>query len=200
MKNIYETRKNPIELKYAHLAPDVWEALAKLPRTGWVRRGIENPETVQQHILALMELAANIPNEDLSPDEREELIEMLEVHDWPEAINGDPVILEDDEEGRRLKAEKAVSEHQAMVHICGKLGDVGERILGLWMRFEEGSDKISSFAKQLDKYQAVEKAFEYEKKTGKAITQDFIDYASKFISHPAVLEKLDKIQESLKNI
>ena len=132
MDNKFEPRKSKenIELKYAHLSPETWEALAKLQRTGWVMRGIENPESVQEHTLALIELGKKLAPEDLSPAEKEDLLAMLEIHDWPEAIKGDPVILNaHEEEGKKLKAEKFIGEKEAMTEICGKMGEVGKEVL-----------------------------------------------------------------------
>ncbi len=47
-------------LKYARLAPDVWSALGRLKRTGYVKRDIPNPETVQEHTIAVMRIAETL--------------------------------------------------------------------------------------------------------------------------------------------
>ena len=73
------TKEKVPQLKFAHLAPEAWDELGKLERTGWVKRGVKNPETVQQHTIALINLAAEI--EGLSEAEREGLCDMLEIHD-----------------------------------------------------------------------------------------------------------------------
>jgi 5'-deoxynucleotidase YfbR-like HD superfamily hydrolase len=188
------------KLKYAHLAPDVWDALAKIERTGWVMWKVKNPESVQEHIIALRALAASLADSlpDFSKEEMEELVDMLEIHDWIEAIVGDEVIFTDNPEER--KAQKAAlyeKEHVAMKEISSKLGEEGKKILELWLRFEKADDKIASFARQLDKYQAIEQAAEYQKTQGIPLFEEFYNYSLKSISHPVLLERLEKIKVGL---
>lgn len=187
-----------VPLSFASASPETWAALGALPRTGWVNRGIENPETVQEHTIALMRLAASIDG--LTDQERDGLVAMLEVHDWPEAKLGDEVILtEDDAERARLKASKSEREVVALELICANLGSVGQTILELWHRFESSQDPAAVFARQLDKYQAVERALEYERTQGKPIFKDFCDYSKKFISHPIILGMLAKLEADWKS-
>lgn len=165
------------ELKFAHLAPDVWNALYDLKRTGWVNRGVENPESVQEHIISLRNIASDI--EELTAKERDGLLDMLEVHDWPEAIHRDEVILTlNEEELKSLKGKKFESEKAALSTICEKLGEDGKTIMDLCLRFETSQDESASFARQLDKYQAIEKALEYDKLQGKSLFKEFLDHAT----------------------
>lgn len=193
-KNLLKIEKCP-DLKFAHLAPDTWTALGNIPRTGWVNRGVENPETVQGHIVSLRELAFSFV--DLSNIERNDLLDMLEIHDWPEAVHGDQVIFTDDEEERAtLESTKFELETHALAGICSKLGETGEKIMELWLRFENSQDVTASFARQLDKYQAIEKALEYEKSQGIPLFKEFLDYSRKNISHPALLKKIADLEEA----
>lgn len=133
-------------LRFAHLAPEVWKALGELPRTDWVRRGVKKPETVQEHTITLRNIACSI--EGLRRDEIKKLLDMFEVHDWPEAINGDPVILTfDEEEKKRLKASKFEQEREVMNIICGKLGIAGHEINNLWLCFETSQIDIAVLAR-----------------------------------------------------
>lgn len=187
-------------LKFAHHAPDVWNALQELPRTGWVERGVSNPETVQEHTIALREFTISILDflPEFSDTENQEILNMLEVHDWPEAITGDEVIVTRDEnEWRRLREEKFQREHTAMTTICEAIPIFGFEIFNLWLRFEEGRDPVSRFARQIDKYQVVEKAFEYEQRGEKVHTPEFIEYSEKIISHPLLLKKLLHLKEKV---
>ena len=195
-----ESFKKIFELKFASLAPDVIEELARLPRTGWLRRGIKNPESVQEHIVSLRELAVSLFNSlpELSEQDRQDILDMLEVHDWPEAIAGDQVILEKDKNKDALRKEKFEIERQAMMDISKKLGVKGEEIFRLWLRFEEGQDEPASFAGQLDKYQAIEKAFQYESEGEKVSTLEFIENAEKDIKHPILVQRLSELRHKLK--
>lgn len=192
-----ETEKIP-ELKFAHLAPEVWDALGKLQRTGWVKRGVVNPESIQAHTISSRNIASSLDG--LSPKEKGELLDMLEIHDWPEAINGDEVILSYDEEKLKLlKGAKFEKEKLAMNSICEKLGEKGKEIMNLWLRFEASSDEIASLAKQIDMYQAIEKSLEYEKAQGIPLFMEFLEYDRKRIIHPILLEKIKKLEEEFRS-
>ena len=181
------------KLRFAEAAPQVWDALGNLRRTGWVNRKVENPETVQEHTIALRDIAATMDG--LSEQERDGLLDMLEVHDWPEAIHGDEVILSvDEQEHKTLHMSKFEKEQAALVSICASLGEKGEEILGLWRRFEAAADPASIFAKQLDKYQAIEKALEYEKAQGMPLFKEFLDYSRAKISHPSLLRRIEGLE------
>ncbi|MFZ1075710.1 MAG: HD domain-containing protein [Minisyncoccia bacterium] len=191
-KTAGESEKAP-NLKFAQLAPEVWKALGELPRTVWVRRGVENPETVQDHIVALRVLANSFGN--LTDEEKDGLFDMLEVHDWPEAIHGDEVITTIDEAERKmLKAIKFENEKKALTQICSGMGDAGEEIMKLWLRFESSGDAAASFGRQLDKYQAVEKALEYEKEQHIPLFEEFYTYALPYISHPILLDRMSALK------
>jgi len=181
------------DLSFAHLAPEVWESLGKIKRTGWVKRGVENPETVQEHTIALRELAWSFG---LEEEVKKGLIEMLEAHDWPEAIEGDQVIVtSDQEEKRRLKLEKFKKEKKALEEICAPMGSIGEKIMALWLRFEESDDKIATFARELDKYQAIEKSLQYEKEQRILCFKEFFDYNGPNITDRILLKKLSELKE-----
>ena len=181
-----------VPLRFAHLAPDVWKVLGVLPRTGWVRRSVQNPESVQEHTISLRQIASSLHI--FSSLEKMNLIDMLEVHDWPEAIHGDEVIVTyNSEEKKSKRAIKFEKEHQALTSICDTLGSEGGVILQLWLRFENSNDPLASFARQLDKYQAVEKSLEYEKTQKIICFKEFFDYAEKDIYHPVLTDKLSDL-------
>lgn len=72
--------------------------------------------------------------------------------------------------------------------------------MNLWLRFETSEDPSASFARQLDKYQAVEKAFEYEKEKGIPMFREFLDHvrACNSITHPVLLKKLELLEQDSK--
>jgi putative hydrolase of HD superfamily len=196
-KNVVTQKKIP-ELRFARVAPDVWSALHELKRTGWVKRGVVNPESVQEHTIALRTIAFFM--EGLSEKEKEGLLDMLEVHDWPEALHGDEVIVSTDEhELQRRKAVKFEKEQKALTLMCEGLGDVGKEIMNLWLRFETSLDDAARFAKQLDKYQAIEKALAYEKAQGIPLFKEFLDYSRKSITHPLLVERIKKLEQEFEN-
>lgn len=177
-------------LQYEPLVPKVYLSLQALKRTGWVESGVQNPESVKEHTEALLALALELTPR-LSQAETEGLAQMLEVHDWPEATCGDVVILESDPENRTpALAAKYENEERAMVAICKDLPN-GDEILAAWRRFEKSNDPAASLARQLDKYQAVEKALEYEETQGVALFTEFLEYSLPYITHPILRERIE---------
>lgn len=196
--------KNKFELKYSHLAPDVIRSLEALKRTGWVNRGVDNPESVQEHIVALRDLVISEINflTEFSAEEKTELLDMLEIHDWPESDPqvGDLVVLMTDINREILKKQKAQLELQAMTKICQNLGDQSKKIMELWLRFENGQDPLSLFARQVDKLQAMEKAFEYQQSGQRVSAQkDFIELDEESIVHPVLVKRLQILKQKIAN-
>lgn len=180
-------------LKLEKIAPEVYQLLQDLKRTGWVDKGVENPESVKEHTESLIKLAEEL-TPFLTEDEIDGLIDMLEVHDWPEAIHGDEVILELNPDDRKaLKETKFENERKALAKICEGIPG-GEEIMALWLRFENSNDPAAEFGRQLDKYQAVEKALEYEQTQGIALFDELLTYSIHFIHHPVLLQRIERLK------
>ncbi|KAF5956340.1 hypothetical protein HYC85_003565 [Camellia sinensis] len=115
-------------------------------RTGRVRRDVENPESIADHmyrmgLLAL--IASDIPGVD-----RDKCIKMAIVHDIAEAIVGD--ITPSD---GVPKHEKSRREQEALDHMCKLLGG-GQRaqeIGQLWMEYEENLSLEAKVVKDFNK-------------------------------------------------
>lgn len=191
MESVEKTVKTFLRLEKA--TPNVYESLQELKRTGWIDRGVENPESVKEHTESLIALAIEL-EELLTKEEFEGLVEMLEIHDWPEAIHGDEVILELDPDDRKaLKEVKFENERKALEGICADLEN-GNEIMSLWLRFETSDDPAAVFGRELDKYQAVEKALEYEETQEIPLFEEFLTYSINFIHHPVLLDRIEKLK------
>lgn len=203
MEKLPKRERDISKLKYTERASDIWEALGKLQRTGWVNRGVKNPESVQEHTIALRNLVIDLSNQliEFSEKDKEDILDMLEVHDWAEAIVGDLITVTKDEVLRaKMLKDKSKAETDAMTQICGPLGSAGTEIFNLWTRFEERKDPAALFAHQVDKYQAIEKAIEYEQNGENVSTQEFIEYAEKDIVHPVLVHRLIGVKGKLRNL
>ncbi len=188
-----ESQNKKSVLKLEKVAPEVYQSLQDLKRTGWVNSGVENPESVKEHTEALVTLANEL-SPLLSEGEIDSLIDMLEVHDWPEAIHGDEVILELNPDSRKaLKEVKFENERKALEKICKDIPG-GDEIMALWLRFENSNDPAAEFGRQLDKYQAVEKALEYEQTQGITLFDEFLRYSIHFINHPVLLARIEQLK------
>jgi putative hydrolases of HD superfamily len=196
MSGEHENWSLPVEEKHFDNALEVVRGLYAIPRTGWVKRGVENPETVGEHTDAMVALGEAVADKIPGLDKKK-LLRMLQVHDWPEYIEGDVVTATIPvEERKEAEDKKFAAELAAMKTICSRLGKEGEINLALWLEFEEAASPEASIAKQIDKLQAMIKAAEYEKAgNGRVVAQRFIDGQREIITHPVLLEILSGIDK-----
>ncbi|XP_022756522.1 HD domain-containing protein 2-like isoform X3 [Durio zibethinus] len=140
-------------------------------REGWVRRDVQNPESIADHMyrMGIMALIAS----DIPGIDRDKCVKMAIVHDIAEAIVGD--ITPSD---GISKAEKSRREREALDHMCKLLGggsrakEIGE----LWMEYEENSSSEAKIVKDFDKVCRVEmilQALEYENEQGVDLDEFF---------------------------
>jgi putative hydrolase of HD superfamily len=182
-------------LQFTHLAPYVWESLRTLPRTGWVKRKIENPETVAEHTCALIDLAIELLDlfPEFSSSDKQRILEMLEIHDWPEYHPelGDIPSPELGTNGYMTKEEKVLFENKIMQQIADGLGHDGAVILSLWRELVEQKTLASQFVHQLDKLQPILLAIKYEERGEcPGMAQDFYDFLGKQVVHPVLVQFL----------
>lgn len=183
-----------VEEKHFDNALEVVRGLYGIKRTGWIKRDVENPETVGEHTDVLVALGKEVCKKVPELDEKK-FLRMLQIHDWPEFIEGDMVTATVPAELReKAESDKFTLELAAMKKICSCLGKEGEVNLALWLEYEQGKTPEASLAKQIDKLQAMLKAHEYqEAKQGIVTAKEFIDHSRHKITHPVLLVMLDKI-------
>lgn len=161
--------------------------LYEIPRTGWVDRGVKNPETVGEHTDCLVMIAIEaFPG-------MKGLYKMLKIHDWPEAgekVGDRRVDTFCPKDHRITKEEKRILEYKAMTDICSNLGRSGKTIMNLWLEFEEKKTDRAKIAYQIDKLQAILKALEYQRDGEPVKAQEFIDYQGNDIQHPVLKDIL----------
>lgn len=188
--------QNPLSIKgrYRLYALEVIKGLYELGRTGWIDRGVKNPETVGEHTDELISMAKRLfPN--ISG-----LIRMIKIHDWLEYDKkvGDrrtdkycPI------DHRYTREEKKAAEYGAMEKICLKLGPYGKSIFKLWLEYEEGKTERAQIAFQLDKLQVDLKAIKYQMAGESVVAMEFIELNRDKITIPVLKEMLEKAEEML---
>lgn len=99
--------------------------LYKVPRTGWLMRGVkeDEAETVGEHTEAMTTLFDRVIDK-IDPEnklDRNRMLKMIQVHDWAEGNSdvGDQVVISEDESvEHKLKKQKESDELSAMKKIC----------------------------------------------------------------------------------
>lgn len=144
--------------------------LKHLKRTGWVKRGVGEPETVAGHMyrMAIMSFLSD----NRTGVDRDRVLKMSLVHDMAEALAGDITPHCGVSEGEKYALEKA-SLLEMVSHIDK---DVGEEIYSLWQEYEECKTAEARLVKDFDKFDMILQAYEYEQsQLGKGGLQEFFD-------------------------
>uniref|UniRef100_A0A0D6QX42 5'-deoxynucleotidase n=1 Tax=Araucaria cunninghamii TaxID=56994 RepID=A0A0D6QX42_ARACU len=135
------------------------QELKTTKRKGWVNQGIENAESIADHMyrMAVMALIAG----DLPGINRERCVKMALVHDIAE--DGIP------------KEEKSRRERKALDEMCQLLGGGlrAEEIRELWNEYENNSSPEANLVKDFDKVELILQALEYENEHGKVWEEFF---------------------------
>ena len=140
-----------------------WMKLKQLLRTGWVRSGVEDPESVASHSWGMAILAMKLCPDNLN---KTRVIEMCIVHDLPEIIVGDLTPYDD-------QTNKNNDETKAM-----------EKLAPFWLdlllEYEQQKTEESKFVKYLDKLDMAYMARLYEEQQGLDL-EEFVTSARKVI-------------------
>jgi putative hydrolases of HD superfamily len=149
---------------------DVCGALKRLKRQGWLIRKVPTPESDSDHMhrVALTGMlyhsSASLDLDysacpELHPDKIDatKLLRMAVTHDLCEAISGDITPHCHNQGGRRELEE------EAMQHIARIVGEpLGSELAALWKEYEDQTTPLAVVVKDLDKFEMLAQAFEYE--------------------------------------
>lgn len=164
--------------------------LKHVKRTGWVIRDIDECESIAGHMyrMGLMTFLLTEKNNTTNLD-RFKCLQIALVHDLAECIVGDitPHCGVSPEEKHR-------QEDEAMKKIAELTGIAGDRMYDLYKEYENQSSPEAKFAKDLDRYDMILQAFEYEKreKAPRRLEEFFKATEGKF-KHPFILELVTEL-------
>ena len=145
--------------------------LKNIIRAGWLKVGIERPESVASHSWGMSALALELCPQHLNLSK---VLSLCIVHDVPEIIVGDLTPLDD-------CTNKAKDEHSAMQKLAPQW-------LYLFEEYEAGQTAEAKFVKQIDKLDMALQAMIYRNEQG-VDTSEFIESARKKI-HDSNLQEL----------
>lgn len=143
--------------------------LKRVPRTGWVYRNVQKPESVSDHMYRMAVMALVTKDEHLNKDR---CVRLALVHDMAECIVGDIAPADN-----IPKEEKHRREEEAMKQLTQLLPeDLRKELYELWEEYETQSSAEARYVKQLDQCEMILQASEYEDLENKpGRLQDFYD-------------------------
>ena len=149
--------------------------LKRTPRTGWVRKGVDRPESVADHMYrmgAMALVAGRVEGLDM-----ERCMKLALVHDMAEALVGDITPFDG-----VTKEEKHAREVAAVEEMKGALGGAaaGEEFQRIWLEYEHCSTPEAQLVKDFDKLEMILQALEYERDQKVDLSEFFDSTAGKF--------------------
>ncbi|XP_036438015.1 HD domain-containing protein 2 [Colossoma macropomum] len=163
--------------------------LKRVPRTGWVYRNVQCPESVSDHMYRMAVMALTVQDTSVN---RERCMKLALVHDLAECIVGDIAPADN-----VSKAEKHRREKEAMVRITGLLSEeLRKEFYQLWEEYETQSSSEARLVKELDQLEMILQAHEYEELEGKpGRLQEFFTSTEGRFRHPEVLALVKSLNE-----
>ncbi len=135
--------------------------LKEIKRTGWVIRGVKNPESVADHslMMSLLGLSVSIPK----GIDRDKIIRMSIIHDLAESVTGDIITKESWPEGGTMTSKERLKiEKTAMRKILSNLdSSTSKEIMVLWREYIDGKTPEAIFTRDLDIAEMIMQARRY---------------------------------------
>jgi len=159
--------------------------LKTLKRTGWVDNEVSLPESVADHMYRMTMMCFALSD---SSVDKMRLVKICLCHDLAEAIAGDITPTEHSGVSKEKKRKLEEDALETIVQDLDGCGALGSEIRGLWYEYEERSTAESKLASQLDKFEMIVQADEYEKQhaaDGKRL-ESFFSYTEGYFTHPEV--------------
>lgn len=156
--------------------------LKRLDRTGWVRRGIDPPESVAAHSWGVAWLVLVLCPAEL---DRERALAYAVLHDLPEVRVGDLT-------PQDAVPDKHAQERTAATDLLGALPE----LLDLWTAYEAQQDPEAQFVRQLDRLDMALQARVYARTEG-LDPEEFLDSAQGDVTDPRLCDLLDRLRQIL---
>eukprot|EP01135_Chromosphaera_perkinsii_P009755 Nk52_evm20s1869 gene=Nk52_evmTU20s1869 len=160
-------------------------------RTGWVNNNVFQPESIADHMYRMGILAMLVKDDSIC---RERCIKMALVHDLAESVVGDITPHDGVSKEKKFQMEK-----DAMVKIENDLSESIHRAYArefhdLWEEYEQNTTPESKFVKDLDKFEMILQAYEYEQAENRhgELESFFASTKGKF-QHPAVMKWVEEL-------
>lgn len=180
--------------------------LKKTKRTGWVLRGVKEPESIADHTFRMALMAWFLAKgKGLNCAK---VIKMALVHDLCEVYAGDMTPHDEQvshgldadknifnrwprqskEKKERLVKKKHEKERESLEKIIGDLPEeLQNEVESLWLEYEEGMTEEGKFLRQLDRVENVLQASEYQAENKKLPMGSFWEQIRELVDDPDLI-------------
>ncbi|CCC69928.1 hypothetical protein NCAS_0D03470 [Naumovozyma castellii] len=152
------SRPNP---NYILAFLSITQLLKVQKRTGWVNNGVENPESISDHMYRMSIMSMLIKNPQVN---RDRCVRISLVHDIAEALVGDITPLDPMTKEEKHHREWVTVQYLANTLVKPYNEDAAREISEDWLTYENGTGLEGQYCKDLDKYEMLVQCFEYEQK------------------------------------
>lgn len=151
------------------------QSLKITKRTGWLRMGINGPESIADHMyrMGLMAMVVHAPGVDMT-----KCVKLALAHDIAEAIVGD--IAPSDGVSKEEKNRRETEAMEKIQDILGRDTVAGTSIRALWQEYEDAETPEAKLVKDFDKLELIQQAQEYEASQGTDLEEFFTSTEGKF--------------------
>ncbi|KAK6523610.1 hypothetical protein TWF281_001592 [Arthrobotrys megalospora] len=179
------------------------DRLKHIPRTGWVVDGVEKPETIASHMYRMAILAMLCPDASI---DKTKCIKMALVHDIAESVVGDFTPMDPISKEEKYRRESTTIKYFSTKLLEKVNPTVAKELTELFEEYEAGTTKEAVFVKDIDVYDMILQAFEYEKESkGEKSLERFMraerrlttDYVKQW--NTELMEERDRFWEQVEN-
>jgi len=166
--------------------------LKQIARTGWVRRGVKNPESVAEHTYRVALMSAIIG--DMLNLDSEKMMKMALLHDLAESITGDKTPQDINLIGTEQFRNR---ENKIMNDIISLLPEnIREEYIRIWTDFRDESSEEGRVVREIDKLEMIFQALEYEQEgTSPELLNEFWDSVKSKIKTPLIKKFYDNLEK-----
>ncbi|WWD08095.1 hypothetical protein V865_006206 [Kwoniella europaea PYCC6329] len=184
-------------LAFLHLL----EQLKVQKRSGWIREGVKEAESISDHMCRMALMAMMIPQDPTRPLDIPRCVMMALVHDLAEAHVGDitPV------EGVPAHVKHQLEEEAMDSFLNEMLGgegnkDARERFRSLWDEYEARVTPESKLVKDLDRVELALQAVEYERSQDIQTLSPFFVGSIPNLEHPVIQKWAETLMDERRQL
>ncbi len=167
----------------------------RLPRTGWAREKVKNPESAAEHSFRVGVFAMMLA-ERLGVD-KDKLMKMALIHDLGAALTEDMVWIRWGVVDLKARDRKEREEIKGIVSLFNDI-EGGNEYIKIFEEMTLRSSKEAKIFWQVDKLEMALQALEYEQEQRKNL-EEFFATADLYIKHPVLREMFEEILSQREN-